>query len=90
MKTPQKLIFFPSANERSSSVNWPYFAILLPGDGYLDVTTVTLPDLKWRWVWDPLRSDLRFEKIVTSLAPASADGLGDVFPSRLADVAWVA
>jgi hypothetical protein len=38
-------------------------------DGYLDVTTVTLPDLKWRWVWDPLRSDLRFEKIVASLAP---------------------
>jgi len=42
---------------------------LLPGNGYFDVTTVTLADLKRRWVWDPLRSDLRFEKIVASLAP---------------------
>jgi serine/threonine-protein kinase len=31
--------------------------------------SITVNDLKFRWVWDPLRSDPRFDKLVASLAP---------------------
>jgi TolB-like protein/DNA-binding winged helix-turn-helix (wHTH) protein/Tfp pilus assembly protein PilF len=33
------------------------------------VYNLTLTDLKWRWVWDPLRSNPRFQKILSSPEP---------------------
>jgi tetratricopeptide (TPR) repeat protein len=33
------------------------------------VTPITLADLKWRWVWDPLRKDPRFQKILAASEP---------------------
>jgi eukaryotic-like serine/threonine-protein kinase len=33
------------------------------------VYDVTLTDLKWRWLWDPLRSHPRFQKILASPEP---------------------
>jgi serine/threonine protein kinase len=33
------------------------------------VTSITLADLKWRWVWDPLRNNPRFQKILASPEP---------------------
>jgi TolB-like protein/Tfp pilus assembly protein PilF len=33
--------------------------------------SITVPDLRKRWEWDPLRSDPRFQKIVTSPNPKS-------------------
>ncbi|MGI8432792.1 MAG: protein kinase domain-containing protein [Chthoniobacterales bacterium] len=32
---------------------------------------ITLTNLKWRWQWDPLRSDPRFQRIVAAPAPAT-------------------
>lgn len=33
------------------------------------VTPITLADLKWRWVWDPLRNNPRFQKILAEPEP---------------------
>ena len=33
------------------------------------VSNTTLTDLKWRWVWDPLRSNPRFQKIIAGPEP---------------------
>jgi len=33
------------------------------------VSNMTLTDLKWRWVWDPLRSNPRFQKIIAGPEP---------------------
>ncbi|MGH7949810.1 MAG: hypothetical protein ACREQF_11330, partial [Candidatus Binataceae bacterium] len=39
--------------------------LTLPANlGSMSVFTMTQADLKWRWVWDPLRSDPRFKKIL--------------------------
>jgi TolB-like protein/class 3 adenylate cyclase/Tfp pilus assembly protein PilF len=44
---------------------------LLKTPGAVDSTnySITINDLKYRWEWDPLRNDPRFEKIVASPAP---------------------
>jgi len=33
------------------------------------VTAITLADLKWRWVWDPIRNDARFQKNLANPEP---------------------
>ncbi len=33
------------------------------------IFTMTQADLKWRWVWDPLRDDPRFQKILEGPEP---------------------
>jgi hypothetical protein len=33
--------------------------------------SITLNDLKYRWLWDPLRSDPRFQAIVNGPEPAT-------------------
>jgi tetratricopeptide (TPR) repeat protein len=33
------------------------------------VYNITLTDLKWRWVWDPLRSHPRFQKLLAAPEP---------------------
>ncbi|MBA2432428.1 MAG: protein kinase, partial [Chthoniobacterales bacterium] len=35
------------------------------------VYNMTLTDLKWRWVWDPLRSHPRFQKLISGPEPAT-------------------
>jgi TolB-like protein/class 3 adenylate cyclase/Tfp pilus assembly protein PilF len=44
---------------------------LLKTPGAVDSTnySITINDLKYRWEWDPIRNDPRFQKLVTSLAP---------------------
>jgi hypothetical protein len=44
---------------------------LLKTPGAVDSTNygATINDLKYRWEWDPIRNDLRFQKLVASLAP---------------------
>jgi len=32
-------------------------------------SSMTVADLKWRWVWDPLRNDPRFQKILAEPEP---------------------
>jgi len=34
-----------------------------------DIFSMTLTDLKWRWVWDPLRSHPRFQKLLAGPEP---------------------
>ena len=34
-----------------------------------EIYNMTLTDLKWRWVWDPLRSHPRFEKLLSGPEP---------------------
>jgi hypothetical protein len=33
------------------------------------VYNMTLNDLKWRWVWDPLRKHPRFQKLLANPEP---------------------
>lgn len=33
------------------------------------VFSITLADLKWQWIWDPLRGNPRFQKILASPDP---------------------
>ncbi|HEV3410541.1 MAG TPA: hypothetical protein VG095_09610, partial [Chthoniobacterales bacterium] len=33
------------------------------------VYNMTLTDLKWRWVWDPLRSHPRFQRLLAGPEP---------------------
>jgi len=33
------------------------------------IYNMTLIDLKWRWVWDPLRSHPRFQKLLAGPEP---------------------
>jgi len=33
------------------------------------VFSMTQADLKWRWVWDPLRNNPRFQRILSSPEP---------------------
>ena len=35
------------------------------------VYNMTLVDLKWRWQWDPLRSNPRFQKILAGPEPTT-------------------
>jgi hypothetical protein len=37
--------------------------------GRASVFNMTLTDLKWQWVWDPLREHPRFRKILASPEP---------------------
>ncbi|MGI9086221.1 MAG: hypothetical protein ACR2HH_00535, partial [Chthoniobacterales bacterium] len=35
------------------------------------VYSMTLTDLKWRWLWDPLRSHPRFQKLLAGPEPVT-------------------
>ncbi|CAN5477362.1 hypothetical protein BH18VER1_BH18VER1_22330 [soil metagenome] len=35
------------------------------------VSNMTLTDLKWRWVWDPLRTNSRFQKLLAGAEPTT-------------------
>ncbi|CAN5503260.1 hypothetical protein BH20VER1_BH20VER1_18470 [soil metagenome] len=44
--------------------------LTLPGYfGSFSIYSMTQADLKWRWVWDPLRNDPRFQKILEGPEP---------------------
>jgi hypothetical protein len=44
--------------------------LMLPADlGGLLIFNMTQADLKLRWVWDPLRKDPRFQKILAGPEP---------------------
>ncbi|MGI8435290.1 MAG: protein kinase domain-containing protein [Chthoniobacterales bacterium] len=44
--------------------------LTLPANlGLIRDSSMTQADLKWRWVWDPLRSDPRFQKILEGPEP---------------------
>jgi hypothetical protein len=40
-----------------------------PGPVHFHEAGMTLPDLRTRWQWDPIRSDPRFQKIVSAPEP---------------------
>jgi hypothetical protein len=40
-------------------------ALMLPETTY----NMTVAELKWRWEWDPLRNDPRFQKIIAGPEP---------------------
>ena len=35
----------------------------------LTLSSITVAELKWRWLWDPLRNDPRFQKILAGPEP---------------------
>ena len=49
---------------------WPFEQLAISAQ---DPVGVDYGDLKLNPMWDPLRGDPRFEKIVASLAPKAAD-----------------
>jgi tetratricopeptide (TPR) repeat protein len=53
----------------------PLIERLLKTPGAIDSVdySVTINDLKYRWEWDPLRGDPRFQKLVASESPKSAN-----------------
>jgi hypothetical protein len=53
-------------NQLARLAGRPYYGVL---QGTMDLSCVTYGDLKFNPLWDPLRGDPRFEKIVSSLAP---------------------
>jgi hypothetical protein len=44
---------------------------LLTTPGAVDSTdySITLSDLKYRWEWDPIREDSRFQRLITEAPP---------------------
>jgi len=46
----------------------PLIARLLKTPGAVDSAdySITVNDLKYRWEWDPLRSDPRFQKLISA------------------------
>jgi TolB-like protein/Flp pilus assembly protein TadD/class 3 adenylate cyclase len=54
---------------------FPLIERLLKTPGAIDSIdySVTINDLKYRWEWDPLRDDPRFQKLAASESPKSAD-----------------
>jgi hypothetical protein len=49
----------------------PLIERLLKTPGAVDSAdySITVNDLKYRWEWDPLRNDPRFQKLITQSAP---------------------
>lgn len=50
-----------------------------------EMTYITLADLKWRWIWDLLRNNPRFQKILAGPTPMrdlKAFASGSLGPSR--------
>jgi tetratricopeptide (TPR) repeat protein len=50
---------------------FPLIARLLKTPGAVDSVdySITINDLKYRWEWDPVRSDPRFQKLITQASP---------------------
>src|SRR5438552_19211334 len=49
----------------------PLIERLLKTPGAVDSVdySITVNDLKYRWEWDPIRNDLRFQKLIAQTAP---------------------
>lgn len=45
--------------------------LTIPGPVFYYEAAITLSDLRWRWQWDPLRNNPRFQRIVSNPEPAT-------------------
>jgi tetratricopeptide (TPR) repeat protein len=57
------------AGEKDEAINLLTHALTLPTGTSATETNITVPDLRRRWQWDPLRGDPRFAKLVASPTP---------------------
>jgi TolB-like protein len=56
--------------ESDKAINLIEHLLTVPADNYLMTDyDITLAELKWRWEWDPLRSNPRFQKILAGPEP---------------------
>ena len=65
-------LIYARAGEPEKSLD--LIASLLPLPAEFPETAIynlTTADLKWSWVWDPLRNDPRFQKLVAPTAPVA-------------------
>ncbi len=61
---------YAQTGEADKAIDLIEHLLTVPGEWQSGaVYNMTLTDLKWRWQWDPLRSNPRFQKILASPEP---------------------
>ena len=65
-------MIYTQTGEREKAIKMIEHLLTVPGELQSGtIYDITLTNLKWRWQWDPLRSDLRFQRIVANPEPAT-------------------
>jgi tetratricopeptide (TPR) repeat protein len=66
-------LIYARTGENSRAIELIQHLLAVPGAVDSGNYSITINDLKYRWEWDPVRNDPRFQKLVASEAPKSAD-----------------
>ena len=65
-------MIYAQTGEREKAIKMIEHLLTVPGELQGGkIYDITLTNLKWRWQWDPLRSDPRFQRIVANPEPAT-------------------
>ncbi len=65
-------LIYARTGERDEAIKLIERLLTVPANLSLEwIFTMTQADLKWRWVWDPLRNDPRFQKILAGPEPTT-------------------